>query len=683
MASGLIHQENKTGTMDPYYDQMLGKLALSYKMISSDQYVEALNIQGRENSAETPVFLADVFFSQGYLRSEQIGILRQAIDIIASRRKKKRFGPLAVSRGLITNQDLLRALDIKKQLHPNAMKPIGQVLVDMGCMTVDQVQEILELQKKMTVSIPTLEEIAPSHQESPASTSSLFGDSLALNVSQDALIAVVGLPEKPEGVTVEDVLAFLDEKGVTFGRMPEEYLKACLESRDLGVNAFVTARGRKGQPPVSGPATVHFSPRPLEHDRPWERSTVKSGDVLAERTLEQPGIPRVTVFGVGFEEKDQSGSYFMNGSGARLNESRDKITAACDGEPFFFADGAVGVLQEHPVEDPKGQPLTLSVEAHVTIKGVPGPGTEIRCVHLTAPDIEGAVILAEGDVQVEGRIVDSRIIASGTVRAGLIRNSTVSSLGDVVVEHGILDSTIETSCRCVVGNSVIASTVRARRGIEASDAASSDGVTCSLEFGADVVPAIVSGDRAGMKKLEMGISGVVEDLHSIESMIRITEQSIADMTLTRRKTEKELELLRTTVERMEQKSNRQVVTGRNKMELLDREIQATDETIDVLEDDRKDQEHRMASLKKQLQIKMKNYRELKESVERKSSGLAARLEPLPPLAQARIRHEIDAGTVLKGPHAVKILENTLGQVLIREAENPDGTRFIQIVAEDS
>lgn len=669
--------------MDHYYDQMLGKLALSYKMIASDQYMEALNIQSRENSAETPVFLADVFFSQGYLRSEQIDMLRQAIDIIASRRKKKRFGPLAVSRGLITNQDLLRALDIKKQLSPSTMKPIGQVLVDMGCLTVDQVQEILELQKKMTVSIPTLEEIAPSHQGSPSSRSSLFGDSLALNVSQDALTAVVGLPEKTEGVTVEEVLAFLDEKGVTFGRMPEEYLKACLESRDLGVNAFITARGRKGRAPVSGPATVHFSPRPLEHDRSWDQAPVKSGDVLARRTLEQPGVPRVTVFGVGFEEKDQGGSYFMNGSGARLNETRDEITASCDGEPFVFADGAVGVIQPHPVEDPKGQPLTLSVEAHVEVQGVPGPGTEIRCVHLTAPDLEGAVILAEGDVRVEGRIVDSRIIASGTVRAGFIANSTVSSIGEVVVEDDILDSTIETSCRCVVGNSVIASTVRARRGIEASDVASSDGATCSLEFGVDVVPVMVSEDRAGMKKLEMDISGVVEDIHAIESMLQITEQSVADMSLNRRKCEKELDLLRTTVERMEQKSNRQVVTGRNKMELLVQEIQAADETIDVLEDDRTDLERRMASLKKQLQIKMKNYRELKESMERKNSGLAQRLSLLPPLAQARIRHEIDAGTVLKGPKVVKILENTLGQVLIREVENPDKTRFIQIVAEGS
>lgn len=666
--------------MDPYYDQMLGKLALSYKMIANDQYVEALNIQSRESTPESPVFLADVFFSQGYLRSGQIDLLHQAIHIIASRRKKKRFGPLAVSRGLITHQDLLKALEIKKQLSASQMKPIGQVLVDMGCLTGDQVQEILELQKKMPVVIPTLEEIAPSSQEPGVSE---VGDRLALNISQDALIAVVKLPEIPEVITVDEIQAFLDEKGVTFGRIPEDHLRACLESRDLGIGAFIAARGRKGLAPVSGPATIHFSPRPLEHDPVFVPSSVKTGDILAERILEQPGIPRTTVFGTVFEEKDLNGNYFMNGSGARLNETRDTITASRDGEPFVFSDGAVGVLLQHPVDDPKGQPVTLSVEGEVTVQGSPGPGTEIRCVHLSAMDIEGAVILAEGDVRVDGRIVDSRVITAGTVRAGLIRNSSVSSLGEVVVEHDILDSTIETSCRCVAGKSVIASTVRARRGIDAEDVASSDGVFCHLEFGVDVAPALVFEDKPGLKNLETDISTLVEDIHSIESMLRINDQIIADMIRDSRKAEKELDLLRTTVERMELKSKRQVVTGRDKMELLIREIGATGETIEILGNDRADQERRMDALKKHLRIKMKIYRELKESMERKRSGCAGRLSLLPPVAMVRIRNEIDAGTVLKGPHSGKTLENTLGQVVIQEAEGPDKVRFIQIMADGS
>lgn len=673
----------KKDTMDPFYDQMLGKLALSYKMISSEQYAQALGIQNKEASAGNPVLLSDVFFSQGHLSSEQIGILHQAIGIMADRRKKKRFGPLAVSRGIIRNEDLRKALEIQKTLNRADMKPLGLILVDMGRMTEAQVQEILDLQKNIAVSVPSLEEVTAAPQSQNTRPSVLFGDSLLLNVSQDALIAVVGLPERRVDITVAEIQAFLDARGVTFGRMPEDYLMACLESWELGVNAFVGARGQKGQAPISGEAKILFTPRPVEHDKPSIPVAVKAGDVLAERTLMRPGIPRITVFGVGFDEKDRNETFFMNGGGARLNETRDKITAACDGEPFLFADGAVGVLKEHLIDVPDDEKVVLSVEGDVVLNGFAGPGTDIRCVHLSAADIEGAVIVAEGDVRVAGQIVDSRVVAAGTVRADTIQNCTISSLGDVTVVNDILDSTIETSCRCVAGKSVIASTIRARRGIDAEDVASSDGIPSCLEFGIEVLPAIVTADKDEMKNLEAEVSVLVEEIHSIESMFRITDQVIADISQNQKKIEKELTLLKNTVARMEQKSNRQVVTGRNKMTDLITEIQASAETMEVLANDRTDLEKRSDSLKKHLQIKMKIYRELKESMERKTGQMARRLEGLPPVAQVAIRNEIDRGTILKGPHRAKTLENTLGAVTIRETENTDGTWFIQIIAQGS
>lgn len=658
---------------DPIHDQMLGKLALSYKLITNEQYLEALDIQKNEDASNGQVLMGDVLFSHGFLSSEQVRLLHQAIDIMTMRRMEKRFGSIAVNKGFIRKEELNRALSVQKK----EKREIGRILIDLGFLTKNQLQEILEIQKNTQVTVPKLEEIASlPGMKSPLNSN--HGDTLALNVPQDALIAVVVLPENRKDITSEDIQAFLDSKGVTFGKMSQDYIKACLDSRDLGVKAFVVAQGQKGQHPVSGPVTIHHPPRPLEYDKEFSPTFVEDGVVLAERELTRPGIPRITVFGVGFEEKDRSETVFINGCGARVNDNRDRITASCEGEPFLFTDGAVGVLQEQRVESPDESAITLSFEGHVVVTGTVEMGSDIRCVHISAVQVEGASIWAEGDVWIEGQIANSTVIAAGTIRADTIKNCKISSLGDVVAANDILDSNIETSCRCMAGKSVIASTIKARRGIVAEDVVSSDGSPSSIEFGVDVIPAIISGDHGKMNNLETEISAVVEQIHSMESMIRITDQVVSDITANLKKNESEQSLLESTVSRMEQKSNRQIVTGRNKLSDLSLEIQAAQDIMPVLTDDREGLEKQMNSLKKHLQIKMKIYRELKENLERKSAQMMKRLAHLPSLALIEVKNEIDRGTVLIGPHSSTILDKTYSRTTIIEKDNQDGTFTIHI-----
>jgi len=663
---------------DPIHDQMVGKLALSYKLVTPGQYLEALTIQKREGSSHGQVLLGDVLFSHGFLSSEQVGLLHQAIDIMTMRRKDKRFGSIAVNRGFIRREELNKALVLQKK----EKKEIGQILIDLGYLTKGEMQEILDIQKNTRITVPKLEEISnlPTQKNQLNSNS---GDTLVLNISQDALSAVVVLPENRKDISPEDIQAFLDSKGVTFGKMPPEYIQACLDSRELGVTAFVVARGQKGQSPASGPVTIHFSLRPLEHDNQFSPTLVKDGDILAERELTRKGVPRITVFGVGFDEKEANETVFMNGCGARVNPDRNQITAACDGEPFLFTDGAVGVLKVHQMESSGTSAVTLSFDGHVEIKGIVGLGSDIRCVHVSAGQIESASIWAEGDVRVEGQLTDSTVIAAGTVQADMIRNCTISSIGDVVAVNDILDSTIETSCRCIAGKSVISSTIKARRGLVAEDVVSSDGAPTRIEFGVNVIPAILSGDHSKIKDLESEIGAVVDQIHAKESLIRIADQAVGDIAVNLKKNESEQMLLESTVSRMEQKSNRQIMTGRNKLLDLKEEIQAAKDIMNVLADDRLEIEKQMNSLKKQLQIKMKIYREQRGNTEQKSSQMMKRLSGLPCLAHIEIKNEIDRGTFLQGPHGSRILEKTLKKTTISEQKNQDGTYIIHISAEGS
>jgi hypothetical protein len=671
--------ENQSNN-DSAHDDMLGKLALSYKLITRDQYIESMEIQKKGSVSGMRVLLSEVLFSQGLLTSEQIGLLNRAIEIMAKQRLGKRFGSIAVSKGFIRREELHEALEIQKIDESGKKREIGRILIDLGYMTEETRKKILEIQDNIRISIPKIEEI--SSDDAPVKQVTVnYGNDLVLNVSQDSLTAVIVLPEERKNITAREVGDFLDARKVNYGRLTDDYVEACIQNRELGIRAFVAALGKKGQPSVSGPVTVHFKRRPLESVGLFTPMEVKEGALLAERKMISEGSPKITVYGVGTVEKKGNGTFFMNGQGARINEGQTRIEASMDGEPFQFMDGVIGVLENRVVNDGGKDPMKLSVEGLLEVKGIIPEKSDIRCVHLKAAEIEGATVWAEGDVHVEGRIKDSTVVSGGRVSAETIDNCSISSLGDVTAVYDILDSTIETCCSCRAGSSILSSRIKAGRSVTAQDAAPTDGGPCVLEIGASVVPSIVTGEGDRLKRLERIINDVVEQIHKKESMTAIINHVVNKICLKRNKRKNELELLEQTVARMEQKSNRQIATGRSRIEAIFMEVDSSDQIVGVLVTDRNSLEKQAESLKKNLHVQMKVYREIKENVDRRSAFAAGRLEEISQIVRIEIRNEIEKGTSVVTPHGLKIIEKTLTCVIIGDKETDDGNRVMEITHE--
>ena len=663
------------GNNDSYPDQMLGKLALSYKLITSEQYLEAVGIQKKEWDEGRQTLLSDILFSHGFLSSDQIDRLHHAIRIMTLKRKEKRFGSIAVNRGYVRKEDLSRALEIQKK----EKNEIGRILIEIGSLNQEQLKEILEIQKSTRISIPTLDELAElTREKSPYST--IPGDILTLNVSQDGLIAVVVLPADSHDISVQDILAFLDSNAVTSGRFSKEYIAACLESRALGISAFIASQGQKGKAPVAGPVTLHFTPRPLVLEKGKAPVIEKAieGLLLAERTMTVQGVPRITVFGTVFEGNELEEHYFMNGPGARMNETRDRITAACDGEPFVYPDGSVGVLTEQRVEHLDGTQGPFSFEGHIRVAGSVGPGADIRAIHITAPRVEGAHIRAEGDLWVDEQLVDSTVMVYGTLRADTIKNCRISCFGDVVSEHDIIDSEIETSGRCICGSAIVSAAVKTGMGVVVEDVISSDVRPSVIEFGQQVVPSVFSGDNAKIKTLETTIASLVEQIHSTESMMAITGKIIRNIEGDIKRDENELALLESTLDRMEQKGQRKIISGRNKILALNNEITSARDTSRILGDDSIHLMEKMGALKKTLRIKMTEYKETKGDMERKTATMKKQLASVSGTAQVLVLGTLDQKTVLKGPHREEVVEKPLSRVQIRETPEPQGTYALDI-----
>ena len=60
---------------------------------------------------------------------------------------QKRFGAIAVEKGIITEDQLLDALNIqaKENLLDGGHRLLGQILMDMGIITESQIDEVLEV----------------------------------------------------------------------------------------------------------------------------------------------------------------------------------------------------------------------------------------------------------------------------------------------------------------------------------------------------------------------------------------------------------------------------------------------------------------------------------------------------------------------------------------------------------
>lgn len=117
-----------------------GLRAIEKGFVKLEQVIEALGIQTRE-SVETgrqrPI--GEILLDLGYISRSQI------YDVLEER-FEPRFGDLAVSRGLVTVEQLIKAmsLQVREEAEKDRHRLLGEILVELGFMDAADVQKILK-----------------------------------------------------------------------------------------------------------------------------------------------------------------------------------------------------------------------------------------------------------------------------------------------------------------------------------------------------------------------------------------------------------------------------------------------------------------------------------------------------------------------------------------------------------
>ena len=132
-----------------------GVKAVERGFITLDQLLMAINIQILENfeKGEHRV-IGRILAELGIISPSRI-MMPDAVEEVTSESIRKRFGVIAIEKGFITTEQLVRAIEeqIKNEIAQERHRLIGEILCEKGYMTKEQCDEILmELGKTRNVS---------------------------------------------------------------------------------------------------------------------------------------------------------------------------------------------------------------------------------------------------------------------------------------------------------------------------------------------------------------------------------------------------------------------------------------------------------------------------------------------------------------------------------------------------
>jgi len=432
-----------------------------------------------------------VDIADGYLTFQEIPMVDQS-------GQENRFGEIAVNMNLVSQAKIDRALVIQKMVFSRTKvhMPIGKVLKEMGVLTPEQIESILETQRYLSLDQTEDCKLRLS-AENPKTQAPLTG--LKLIISEDKLSAYLCPSDvQPSGLTLQAVREFIAGQGVDFGLVDEQVLLKYISQNPLPGEPFKIASGAA---PVEGRAPeiiYHFDTDPLrigtlksDGTMDWknrgEIPQVNVGDLLVEKKPGQPGLPGTSVCGQELPPPRIRDPRLKCGKGAQRSEDGMQILAKVDGTPKLSSDGKVFVYGILNIEGDIGvETGNMEFEGYIEAQGQVTAGYTVKAKGLRTSGIQDAVIEVAEDLICDGGIYGSSIQVGGNMKASHIHNCTIEILGDLIVKKEIFDSNIQTNGRCLIGEGkIITSNIDAKKGIEAFEIGSAASHPCRLAVGFD------------------------------------------------------------------------------------------------------------------------------------------------------------------------------------------------------
>jgi uncharacterized protein (DUF342 family) len=689
-------------------DQVLGNLAVKKRFVTEKQIAEALLLQKQEKDLGNCLSLESILVSHGFITEKQLGVLCKTRDFLSNRQADVLFGKAVVKCGFAGQEHVDEALRQQSEIFRSSQsfKSIGAILVERGILSAKRRDALLSklegIRKKtqesglttrggpketgtpVELSGETVRQDIPD-EELEANGKVIFEDAcFKIIVSNDQLRAYIQVKgESPAGMTVKDLEALIQSKGIKYGLRDEAMLSGFLKYRGLKNKLHLLAEGLPPRPGRDGEIRFFFNTEPPKMEIVEEGGKanfknreefpfVRKGDLIGEKTPRIKEENGIDVYGRVIREKEAQNANFALGSGVELSEDALRVYAKVDGRPELSVYGRISVLPELNIQgDVSFETGNIAFDGIVNVKGVVQDGFQVRAGSLTAREIAKADIEVEGDVIVHGGILGAGIRSKGSVSALHVYAAEIDSLGDVTVDRGIVDSKISTSGKVVVSRAkILSSRITAKKGIEAGQIGSDRSKPCLLTVGveSDIIlkelermKDLLSEHKAKWAECKSFIDGLEESWVGVE-------RRIGELVQLQDRSEREKGVIREELEELKKlDDSAQAAQAQMALEEIDAEIDRVAADIEKLFEQSDGYREKIALLQNAL-----------DQVEKEVGGVENEIDKINEWMEnntgfpvVQVSRMLSAGTVIKGPNASTICKSNVQGVIVKEVKTFD------------
>ena len=144
----------------------LPELALQYGTIDRKQFSFIQQLHALKRKKDPAIAFDQLMLNHKFATEYQVGLLRLIQDYLVIRKQGKEFGEIAIDKGFATPQDVQKALEQQKKTFQQAKlkKLIGDILVESCVITVKQKNEVLKDQQALDAQVEKIFAFDPANR---------------------------------------------------------------------------------------------------------------------------------------------------------------------------------------------------------------------------------------------------------------------------------------------------------------------------------------------------------------------------------------------------------------------------------------------------------------------------------------------------------------------------------------
>ncbi|MBF0210900.1 MAG: DUF342 domain-containing protein [Desulfamplus sp.] len=544
----------------------VGELAVKHSFITETDLEKAMRLSADlENGYDA---IPEYLVAQNLISQKDCDRFFSLAKAMAARGKDIKFGTLAIKKGFITQSMLELALNEQKTLLKNRKKYalLGNILVEAGMLTPQQRDEILSEQNrynsdgtskdKETDDADSESKHSYLHDPSKESfaRSETFSDSgIRLIIKGDGNAAyLLKIEGFNKDISIGQIKEILASRNIIHGIVDNNFIQKFINS-DVYLNKpFKIAEGNAPIEGKNASVQYFFTKNRLKAGTIREDGTidfrergnipqVEKGSVLAIKKNAVVGLVGKNIFNDTVRVNPTKDIRLKVGKGAILSSDKLKVIAAVSGHPKLGSDGTIHVYDTFVVQgNVDFNTGNIDYQGDVTVKGCILNGFTVKGHNVKAEEIDGATVIAQGNVVVEQGINESKISAQGSLSAKFIQKSTISCIGDVKSDKEIVESTIECSGTCNIRGIIISSKIAAKMGLYAKQIGMEKSPPSTIRVGVDSFALrTVEKFQNGIDEKKEANKKLLDTITSCQQEIKVLEDKIVNLNLIKEQLEED------------------------------------------------------------------------------------------------------------------------------------------------